>query len=156
MDEFQTEVRYATLRGKLPLSYLMGRVMERRIVEIVVVLVLGFISAPVAAQTYKRVHEQIFCNILGNYAADGVSDYYNHVPLDQSLRRTDGYVCTDDLEQVCQVKVSMIQDSMRHWYAFAQQRGYDALQPATFNILADSIRVNATSACSQATRDDNT
>ena len=124
--------------------------MGKGFVGIALALALGVASLPAAAQTYKRMHEQIFCNVLGSYAASSVSDYYNHVPLDQSLRRTDGYICTDDLDQVCKIKVSMIQDSMRHWYAFAQQRGYETLQPDTFNTLADAIQVNATSACHQA------
>lgn len=130
--------------------------MGSRIVVIVAAMVLGCVSMPPAAQTYKQAHEQIFCNILGGYAAAGVSDYYNHVPLGQSLRRTDGYICTDDLKQVCEIKVSMIQDSIRHWYEFAKQRGYETLQLDTFNTLADAIRVNATSTCWQASPSGNT
>ena len=127
--------------------------MVRHIVWVSAALALGVTSMTAAAQTNKQMHEQIFCNILGSYAAAGVADYYNHVSLDQALRRTDGYICTDDLDQVCKIKVSMIQDSIRHWYALAQQRGYETLQLDTFNTLADAIKVNATSACWQSAQE---
>lgn len=105
------------------------------------------LSLPAAAQSYQRAHEQLFCNILGGYAVDSVNDYYNHVPLDQSLRRIDSFVCTDSNREVCKQKMGMIEDNMRHWYSFAQKRGYESLDAATFNTLADTIGSTATSVC---------
>lgn len=121
--------------------------MINRIAYAVVALAIGVIAMPAGAQSLKQLREQVFCNTLGIYASRAAADHYNHVPLDQSLRRVDGYICSDDLKQVCNVRVSMIQESMRTWYTFAQQHGYETLQPDAFASMADAIKVNATSAC---------
>lgn len=109
------------------------------------------LALPAAAQNYKMAETQVFCNIMGAYAAGSVIDLYNHVPLDQSLRRTDGYVCTD-IPQVCQAKVTMIQNIMRYWYGVAQQQGYETMQPDSFATADNAVKVSATSACWQSAK----
>lgn len=120
--------------------------------KIVAALALTFMAFAATAQTDKQTQWQEFCNIVGEYSAAAVIDQYKHVPLEQSLRRTDGYVCTDSLPQACQIRVATIQKMMRYWYAFAVERGYATLQPNTLATLDSALQTNATSACWQAAR----
>lgn len=119
----------------------------------IIALTLCGVSLASSAQSYKQMHEHLFCNTIGQYAAQAAIDYYRHLPIDQALRSADDFVCTDHIRQVCEVRVRMIQDEIRSTYDVAKQIHMESMAPDHFSTIDGVVRSDAASACWQGARE---
>lgn len=125
--------------------------MMNKVRMLTAVALLAFASAA-QAQSNKQFHDELFCHDEGLAAYQSLADFHNGLAIDAALQRIDGYLCTDRLPQVCDIKRDMLRKSVRLSYRIGAGTRVMEMSPAQFLQFNDANQSQAVSACMQVVR----
>lgn len=116
-----------------------------------VMLAAMAVAGSTQAQSYQRIHDQLFCNQQGNYAYQAMVDYRNGVAFDSAEQRADGYVCAD-MQPICDIRRNTLRKVIALSYKIGDGENVRGMTAADYLSLNDLNRTETISTCMEVAR----